>query len=173
MRTIRRQAFLPTLLALALTAIILGACGTLEVGIERTPTPAGVTQVKVFLVAMDDAGQTGPLIGCGDSIVAIERGVAPTQEPLRAAIEELLSIRERFYGQSGLYNALHQSDLEVESVSLVDGRATIQLRGRLTLGGTCDEPRIQAQLSQTALQFPLVNEVVVSVNGEPLDVSLK
>jgi hypothetical protein len=39
----------------------------------------------------------------------------------------------------------------------------------LRLGGTCDKPRFEQQIRETALQFPTVNELDVLVNGEPLD----
>jgi spore germination protein GerM len=67
-----------------------------------------------------------------------------------------------------LYNALYQSDLQVESVSIVDGIATINLTGRLLMGGECDNPRIQAQLEQTVLQFPTVTKAEIFINGKTL-----
>jgi hypothetical protein len=37
------------------------------------------------------------------------------------------------------------------------------------LGGTCDAPRLAAQIEQTALQFSTVNDVAVFVNDVPLE----
>ncbi len=36
------------------------------------------------------------------------------------------------------------------------------------LGGTCDSPRVEAQIEQTALQFDDVTGVEVTLDGEPL-----
>src|SRR5574342_779666 len=74
-----------------------------------SPASTGTTRVKIFLIAIDDNGKSGKKIGCGDSVVAVERNLAATQAPLAAALTELFSIYDRTYGQSGLYNSLYQS----------------------------------------------------------------
>ncbi len=125
--------------------------------------------VQIFLIALEDNGRSGKKIGCDDSIVPVEVETPYTRGMLRAAMEELLSIRDQYYGQSGLYNALHQSDLQVERVVIEDGVATIDLSGTLMVGGVCDNPRIQAQIEETALQFSTVREVHLFVNDVPLD----
>lgn len=175
-----QRAIAALLLLAALTALLAG-CGPVEIGIERpgspapgpvgsggtgaaptqTPTPTAtrspdlpaVERVRVYLIAIDDGGRMGKEVGCGDSIVPVEREIPPTQEPLRAALDELLSMHDRYYGQSGLYNALHRSDLRVDSATIEGGRALIHLSGELNLSGICDEPRARAQLEETASQF--------------------
>jgi hypothetical protein len=57
----------------------------------------------------------------------------------------------------------------VESVSVEDGEATVQLSGELMLGGACDNPRMEAQLEETALQFPEISAVSVFINQVPLE----
>lgn len=137
---------------------------------SETVTPT--TQLKIYLVALDDQGKSGKEIGCADSLVAVERIVQKTTTPLRTALEELLSISDQFYGQSGLYNSLYQSQLKIESVSLTQGKANIELSGTHKLGGVCDNPRFQAQIEETARQFPSVNKVSVSINGVPIETLL-
>src|SRR5262245_26830347 len=74
-------------------------------------------EVKLFLIAVDDAGRSGKKIGCDDSVIAVTRDLQPTRTPLRAALEELLRI-PRIYGSNPeLYNALSQSQLRLKSVS--------------------------------------------------------
>jgi hypothetical protein len=137
-----------------------------------TPTPAqtnkGATQVKIFLIALNDNGRSGGAVGCGDSVVGVQRPIPLTRAPLTAALDELLSLRDRTYGESGLYNALYQSNLQLAHVSIRDGAADIQLTGKLQLGGECDNPRVAAQLKSTVLQFPTVHAVNISLNGIPL-----
>jgi hypothetical protein len=134
-----------------------------------TPVPAaGSMQVKIFLIAIGDNGVSGPKIGCGDSAVGVVRVIPATRAPLTAALNELLSIHDKDYGQSGLYNSLYQSNLQIQSVTLINGVATIRLTGTLTLGGECDDPRVDAQITNTALQFPTVHSVVAFLNGKPL-----
>lgn len=131
--------------------------------------PATTDRVKIFLVALEDNGQSGEPIGCGDSIIPVEQQIEPTPAPLRAALERLLSIKDQFFGQSGLYNALYQSNLRVDNVTIENRKAIVHLSGTLTVGGVCDSPRVLAQLEETALQFETVDDVDIFVNGTPLE----
>jgi hypothetical protein len=133
-----------------------------------TPTQTLFSSASIYLVALNDNGASGPMIGCGDSIVAAQVQFAPTVAPLTAALQQLLSNHSQFYGQSGLYNALYQSDLTLTGVNIVDGEAIISLTGTVRLGGVCDAPRVASQLEQTALQYTTVNRVTITVNGQPL-----
>lgn len=136
----------------------------------RTPTLApGTMRVKLFFVALEDNGKSGKKIGCNDSIVAVERIIPTTRTPLTAALKELLSVRARYYDQTGLYNSLYESNLKVDGISIVGGKATIHLSGKVMLGGVCDNPRVEAQIKETALQFSTVKQVAVFVNGVPLE----
>ncbi len=133
-----------------------------------TPDLAGM-RVFVFLIALEDGGKSGPAVGCGDSVVPVAVMLPRTEGVLRAALEKLLSMKDQFLGESGLYNALYQSDLRVDGVRIEDGKAVIELSGTLQQGGECDSPRIQAQLEQTALQFSTVKSTAIFINGKPLE----
>lgn len=135
--------------------------------------PGPFDRVDIHLIALEDGGQSGPEVGCGDSVVGVEAAVTPTHAPLKAALDKLLSIKDQHYGQSGLYNALYQSNLTVDDVQIADRDATVRLSGTITVGGTCDVPRIKAQLEQTALQFSTVDTVSIYVNGILLEDSLQ
>ena len=133
------------------------------------PTDVPVSHtVQVFLIAVGDNGLTGSAVGCGDSAVPVQVQTPPTSQVLQAALTSLLSIKDQFYGQSGLYNALYQSDLQVESITIVAGKASVYLTGTLLMGGECDTPRVRAQLEQTILQFPTVTAADIFINGKPL-----
>jgi hypothetical protein len=140
-------------------------------------TPAVSTEVpsqeaSIFLIALEDNGVSGELVGCGDSAVPVKVTIPGTQSAIQGALEALFSVKEQFYGESGLYNALYQSDLQVESVSVEGGKATVHLTGSLVLGGMCDNPRVQAQIEKTARQFAAVSEVTVFLNGQLLQDAL-
>ncbi|HWS54658.1 MAG TPA: GerMN domain-containing protein [Pyrinomonadaceae bacterium] len=123
-------------------------------------------EVKVFLVALDDAGKRGRKIGCDDSLVPVTRAVKAGRAPLRAAVEELLSLPREYEG--GLSNYWRGEGLRVRSVTLRRGTATIRITGTLPVAGVCDVPRIEEQIKETARQFPGVKRVSVFVNGRPL-----
>ncbi len=136
----------------------------------RTPTvPPGSMRVKIFFIALNDNGKSGKKVGCGDSVVAVDRIIPATNAPLRASLNELLAVREPTYGQSGLNNALYQSTLKVDSIMLVGGKAMVYLTGKVVLGGTCDNPRFEAQIKETVLQFSTVTQVSVFINNVALE----
>ena len=136
------------------------------------PTIATEQTVKIFLIALEDNGQSGTQIGCGDSAIPITVTIPRTQGVLRAALEKLFSAKQQFYGESGYYNALYQSDLQVSTVTIEQGKAIVHLTGSMMLGGVCDAPRVEAQIEQTALQFSTVNDVAVFINDVPLEEAL-
>ncbi len=134
------------------------------------PTQAGASQVKIFLIAVNDNGASGKIIGCGDSLIPVIIKIQPTLEVLRASLNKLFAMHgQKDYGVSGLYNALYQSNLSIESLNIVNREAVIRLKGSLVLGGVCDNPRIKAQLEESALQFSTVDKASVFINGVPLN----
>lgn len=144
-------------------------------GPTATPVPAAIQDGKtqrilVFLVLLNDNGKTGWPVGCGDSVVPVEVRTEPTQAVLKAAIQALLDLGEPV--QPNLYNALSRAKVSLQRVELVQGVASIYLTGELLLGGVCDDPRAQAQLEQTALQFKTVRSVRIFLNGVPLQQAL-
>jgi hypothetical protein len=143
---------------------------TLQVHID-TPVPTNaptVHTVQIYLIAINDKGQGGQPVGCGDSVIPVQVEIPPTQGILKAALVKMLSVKDQYYGESGLYNALYQSNLKVESVSINAGKASVYLTGTLKMGGECDAPRVQAQLEETVLQFSTVTEADIFINGKPL-----
>lgn len=135
-----------------------------------SPSPVVLTtSVKIFLVAVGDEGKRGERFGCGDSIVGVDRPVAPTTTPLPSAIQALLDDRKASHPtEGGLYNVFYGSALTIESATIADGKAVVRLGGELNQRGVCDAPRVETQLKKTAAQFPGVGSVEVFVGGRPL-----
>ena len=131
-------------------------------------TSSAPQMVKIFLIAVDDHGQSGKQIGCGDSVVPVQVPIAPTQGVLKASLEALLALKDQYYGESGLYNALYQSDLHLESVVLNGGNAVVYLSGTLRIGRGMRSPKVQAQLEETVMQFSTVSSVTIYINGQLL-----
>jgi LysM repeat protein len=120
---------------------------------------------QIFLLALGDNGASGRPAGCGDSAVGVWVEAPPSQAVLRTSLETLLSLRDPFHRQSGLFNALHRSRLTLSDLQLANGVATMRLTGQLVAEGYCERSQVRAQLEQTALQFATVNQVVIFVNG--------
>ncbi len=160
----------PTVAPTARVTVIATGAPTSKATATRTSAASAATmKVKIFMVALEDNGKSGKKIGCGDSIVAVERTIPTTSAVLTAAMKELVAVRDQYYGMSGLYNSLYRSNLKVVGVSIANRVATIQLSGSVALGGTCDNPRFAAQIQETALQFSTVSQVAVYVNGTPME----
>ena len=126
-------------------------------------------QVTIYLVAIGDNGASGQLIGCGDSLVPINREIPANVEPIKGALEELLLIPGPDFGESGYSTAFYAWNVTVASVDVENGLATVEMSGTVLIAGVCEEPRVKAQLEQTVLAFPHVSQVEISINGQSLD----
>lgn len=154
--------------AALMTLIVLTSVGAAALA-QPVPLAGGYRQrsastreVKVYLVALNDDGRTGAKIGCDDSLVPVTRTIKATGAPLKAALQELLSVPREYEGR--LSNSWWGRNLRVKTVSLRAGVATIRITGELFVAGVCDIPRIEAQIKETARQFPSVRKVKVFVN---------
>lgn len=140
---------------------------------QNSDTTGSVTKpLTIYYVATEDNGITGSLIGCGDSLVANNTSPTTTSDVIKSSFEQLLAGKDQFIGQSGLYNALYQSDLTYVSSSVANDTVTVNLTGTLKLGGECDNPRVKAQLEETAKTAAGVSSVVINLNDKPLSDSL-
>lgn len=120
------------------------------------------TKVNLYFVAVDDGGQQGPLIGCNDSLVPMEIDIEPSRSPWVVAVKELIQTK----ALEGTVNTVGHSALEVKTINIIDGLARIRLTGDVKLAGTCDDPRFLEQLRATVMQFDLITDAEVYVNGE-------
>lgn len=116
----------------------------------------------VYYVALDDGGTSGVRFGCNDSLVAVHDADPSIREPLHAAMSRLLSGPPP---ASGLYNALSSSTLQYVSGYLDGTTVVVNLTGSVQPGGVCDIPRIEAQLTQTAVTAVGATRAEIYVNG--------
>ena len=125
--------------------------------------------VTAYYVLLDDGGASGVRFGCNDSLAGIRRSVAGSAEPLTAAMRALLDGS----AVDGLYNALSASTLTFLSGSFDGTTVTVYLSGTIRPGGVCDIPRVEAQLTQTAVASVGAIRAEVYVNGTPLADALR
>jgi len=137
--------------------------------VDSSPTvTSGTTFINIYMVALDDDGKSGKQIGCGDSLIPVKREITKSQGILVAALNEQLSQKDQYYGESGLYNALSGSSLQVEKATITGGVADVRLTGSLSLGGVCDDPRVEEMLKAVVMQFPTVKQANIFLNGVPI-----
>lgn len=152
---------------LLLSGILMTACS----GVPEQ------TIVKVSYIALDDNGTNGPLVGCGDSALLKEESVTEVllteKSRITTALHILFANKNQFLGESGLYNALYQSTLTLKSVTIKEGRVTVELSGEPLSGGECDDPRIVEQIRETVRSNLDEEEkeftLLINLNGKPLE----
>ena len=139
----------------------------------KDSTDSTLSQYSIYLIALDDKGLNGKEVGCGDSSVAVtqtsQKSNATSNDLLKEAFDNLLALKTKDYGESGFNNFLADSKLKLVSTEIKDGKASVKLSGQLSLAGECDDPRVKAQLQETAAQFDDVNSVEIFLNGKTLE----
>lgn len=135
-----------------------------------TGQPAGSQTVTAYYVLLDDGGASGVRFGCNDSLAGVRRSAPGSAEPLAGAVGALLD--GSAVPAEGLYNSLSGSVLTFLSGTFDGTTVTVYLSGTLRPGGVCDIPRIEAQLTQTAVASVGAIRAEVYVNGVGLTEAL-
>jgi hypothetical protein len=152
-----------------------------EDGAAQASVPAGPANaeaapgtVTAYYVLLDDGGRNGVRFGCNDSLVGIVHA-GSAGEALPAAIGVLLEPSGEALPAHApeAYNALSDSRLKFLSGSFDGTTVTVYLAGVLRPGGTCDVPRMEAQLTQTAVAAAGAIRAEIYVNGRSLAEALK
>ncbi len=127
-------------------------------------------------------------IGCGDGILSYEipiaesdgltKGDALSYVLGRLFNNEIFNALKKENASSSLetgaqpYNALSKSKLRLESVKEIPGDYQVYLAGTLSLGGVCDNPRVEAELTKTISQIFSPFSVAIFLNNKPLKEAL-
>ncbi|MHC6222757.1 GerMN domain-containing protein [Arthrobacter sp. MMS24-S77] len=131
------------------------------------PTAGVPSGTAVYFVAIGDGGSRGVRFGCDDSLVAVQFSAPAGGDPLAVAMGELLAPDDTAT-QAGLYNALSGSALRYVSGYLDGSTAVVNLSGSLRPGGVCDHPRIETQLTQTAVAATGASQAAIYIDGRTL-----
>ncbi|MFF1252496.1 hypothetical protein ACFVYC_08370 [Pseudarthrobacter sp. NPDC058329] len=145
-----------------------------------TPAPsekaADFQAVTAYYVLLDDGGSNGVRFGCNDSLVGVAHTSSAGEDTLAASVGALLDVQAGA-AQPGpspdVYNALTGSDLKFLSGSFDGTTVTVYLAGTLSMGGVCDVPRVEAQLTQTAVSAVGAIRAEIYVNGSSLSEALR
>jgi len=138
--------------------------------VSTTVQPKTTTApLSLFYVAVGDDGVSGTRIGCDDSLVMRTTEPVTFTDQVEASFDRLLGDHAQQLGESGLRNALYQSDLSYVDSTVSGDTVTVDLTGKLTSSGTCDDPRIIAQLERTASVAAGVGHAIVKVDGKTVE----
>ncbi|NCQ54430.1 hypothetical protein GW791_03270 [Candidatus Saccharibacteria bacterium] len=124
--------------------------------------------LTLYYIAIDDGGKSGEKVGCGDSAVMVKTEDVKTDNVVSSTFSRLLSNHNQFYGESGLYNVLYNSNLTFLSSFKAGDTITVNLSGELSLGGVCDNPRVQSMLEMTAKTAAGATKANIFINSKPL-----
>lgn len=130
---------------------------------------ADENSVVVFLTAEkaeykgDDAYME---FGCESLLVPVRRTLTKTQSDLAHAIVELITIKETAYFDQGLRNAVAPSapTIKLTNIHYEDGVRVIDFEGSFLSAGTCDDPRIKAQIEETVKLY--TDKYRIQLNGK-------
>jgi Sporulation and spore germination len=138
-------------------------------GAEPPPEPAATAaRVRVFLIAPQDGGRSGRKVACGDSAVPVEVTLPRPAPALEGALRALLAMGDRYDRGSGLLNPLYASRLELAGMERHGAQLEVRLTGYVERGDACDNSRMFAQLTETALQFRGISSAQFEIDGQPL-----
>jgi hypothetical protein len=148
--------------------------------VPSEPVPSGsaaaLQTVTAYYVLVDDGGSNGVRFGCNDSLVGVAHTSSAGEDPLHAAVRALLDAPADAAPpppSPDVYNALRGSDLKFLSGSFDGTTVTVYLAGTLSMGGVCDLPRVEAQLTQTAVSAVGAIRAEIHVNGRSLAEALR
>ena len=150
-------------------ALIGVLCIFATAGCSNGPSPARTAQratsATLYFIALNPAHPAGEPIGCGDVLVSDRRTLSagPAESPLEAAVRAQLTAAP----PAGTINRLADLHVTLQSVKVDGRRATIAL-APFSLGGECDNPRLEAQLTRLTAQFPEFDRVEVFVGGKTM-----
>lgn len=125
---------------------------------SEEPGEAAQTRVRLYFSRQgeDDCSRVFP----------VERTISSTPAIGQAALNELLKgPNQSEVGQDYLTNI--PEGVVLKSLIIRNGVATADFNTKMNeVGGSCLVTAIRAQINQTLMQFPTINEVIISVEGE-------
>ncbi len=135
---------------------------------EISEAPPELMTVKIFL--SDSRYVNEPYFDCSRT-VAVERQVPETVAVARAALENLLMGATQAEIDQGFVSTINPG-VRIQKLTIEEGVAKVDFDEQLEfqVGGSCRVAAIRAQITDTLLQFPTVDEVVISVDGRIEDI---
>jgi hypothetical protein len=100
-------------------------------------------------------------------VFPVDRLIVKTKTTARSAMEQLLAGAMSSETNQGYYSSINP-DVKINSLTISNGTAKIDFYPQIEyqLGGSCRVAAIRAQITKTLEQFPTVQNVVISVNGD-------
>lgn len=144
--------------------------GTSSPNVSTQTLDISATRVQLALLDTHNLTQ-GKQRGC-DRIVMIPYRIGTAEPSLDAAMRALFSWKEETVGDWLNFVARIHSTITYSHTTIEGSTASIFLTGDFPeTAGSCDDRRLQAQIEETAYQFPEIQKVQIYLNGVPTDVT--
>lgn len=104
-------------------------------------------------------------------VFPVERNVPKVTAVGKVSLEQLLEGPTDSEKSLGFYTNIN-SGVEIQILSIANGVAKVDFNQQLQegIGGSCKVQSIRAEIEQTLKQFPTVDDVVISINGQTEDI---
>lgn len=119
-----------------------------------------VTSFKLFFANPEKGGSE-----CAEKLYSVNRRVPKTDQPLKVALEQLVSGPTTAESREGFISI--STSGKIKDVSIADGVAVINFTSEIDDGvaGSCGVSHITRPIAETVTQFPEVKEVKILVDG--------
>ncbi len=104
-------------------------------------------------------------------VFPVKREIKRTLQVANATLEELLKGPTEEEKSLGYFSGINQG-VEINGISIVEGILKVDFNEKLEegIGGSCMVAFIRSQITETLKQFPVVKEVIISINGRTEDI---
>lgn len=135
-----------------------------------TSSPAAdrprLIEVKVYFMN----SRLDPEVAC-EKVFPVVRNIPGTQAVPQAVLTELLSGPTTAERADGFATTINNG-VSIQFLVIKDGVAKVDFSRRLEefVGGSCRVVAIRSQITATLKQFPMVTEVIISIDGRTEDI---
>jgi spore germination protein GerM len=137
---------------------------------ESAAAPAPAPATRTVQVYFGNANLNPGVLDCS-LVFPVAREAPKTPAVGRAALEELLKGPTWAEKNAGYDTAINEG-VKIRSLSVKDGVAAVDFDAKMQegMGGSCRVSLIRSQITETLKQFPTVQSVVISVEGNSEDI---
>ncbi|MFA5358988.1 MAG: GerMN domain-containing protein [Patescibacteria group bacterium] len=127
-------------------------------------------QEKIIVKVYFGNNQFDPQVLC-NKVFAVNRQVVKTVATARVALDQLLSGPTTEEFNIGYFTSLNPG-VKIQKLEIANGVASVDFDKSLEqgVGGSCRVAAIRAQITETLMQFPTIDKVVISINGRVEDI---
>ncbi|OGZ84384.1 MAG: hypothetical protein A2599_03320 [Candidatus Staskawiczbacteria bacterium RIFOXYD1_FULL_39_28] len=106
-----------------------------------------------------------------NKVFPVERQVAKTPAIARTALEELLKGPVNLEKDAGFFTSIN-TGVKIQKLTIENETAKVDFDEQLQfqVGGSCKVSAIRAQITETLKQFPIVKNVIISIDGRTEDI---